>query len=103
MILLQQQRLGKPRVLLQPGSIAPTGMRQGQQQRAKGAPVANSVCQAFAPPRAQMPALCILTDHQGQANLWHLRQHLRDSDVRIETLRGVGYKLTADPSPNGNA
>ena len=33
----------------------------------------------------------------------HLRQHLRDSDVRIETLRGVGYKLTADPSPNGDA
>ena len=32
----------------------------------------------------------------------HLRQHLKDSDVRIETLRGVGYKLTAELSPNGD-
>lgn len=32
----------------------------------------------------------------------HLRQHLKGSDVRIETLRGVGYKLTAEPSPNGD-
>ena len=28
----------------------------------------------------------------------HLRQRLQDSDIRIETLRGVGYKLTAAPS-----
>ena len=32
----------------------------------------------------------------------HLRQHLKDRDVRIETLRGVGYKLTAELSPNGD-
>jgi DNA-binding response OmpR family regulator len=32
----------------------------------------------------------------------HLRQHIKDSDVRIETLRGVGYKLTAEPLPNGD-
>ncbi len=31
----------------------------------------------------------------------HLRQRLQGSDVTIETLRGVGYKLTADT--NGNA
>jgi len=31
----------------------------------------------------------------------HLRQRLQKSDVRIETLRGVGYKLTA--TPNGDA
>lgn len=27
----------------------------------------------------------------------HLRQHLEDSPVRIETLRGVGYKLVTQP------
>ncbi len=31
----------------------------------------------------------------------HLRQHLRGSDVRIETLRGVGYKLTTDSNGDG--
>ncbi len=31
----------------------------------------------------------------------HLRQRLQDRGVQIETLRGVGYKLTA--TPNGNA
>jgi len=31
----------------------------------------------------------------------HLRQRLQKSDVQIETLRGVGYKLTA--TPNGDA
>ena len=30
----------------------------------------------------------------------HLRQRLQDRGVQIETLRGVGYKLTA--TPNGN-
>ena len=32
----------------------------------------------------------------------HLRQHLQGSDVRIETLRGVGYKLTTDSNSNGD-
>ncbi len=31
----------------------------------------------------------------------HLRQHLQGSDIEIETLRGVGYKLTT--STNGDA
>ena len=31
----------------------------------------------------------------------HLRQHLQGSDVRIETLRGVGYKLTTDSNGDG--
>ena len=31
----------------------------------------------------------------------HLRQHLHQSDIQIETLRGVGYRLTA--GPDGNA
>lgn len=31
----------------------------------------------------------------------HLRQHLKGSDIEIETLRGVGYKLTT--STNGDA
>ncbi|MEE9277950.1 MAG: response regulator transcription factor [Dehalococcoidia bacterium] len=31
----------------------------------------------------------------------HLRQHLQGSEIRIETLRGVGYKLTADSNGDG--
>ena len=30
----------------------------------------------------------------------HLRQRLQDRGVQIETLRGVGYKLTATPHGN---
>ena len=35
---------------------------------------------------------------------WHVTtsaQHLQGSDVRIETLRGVGYKLTTDSNGDG--
>jgi len=31
----------------------------------------------------------------------HLRQHLEGSDINIETLRGVGYKLTAATNGDG--
>ncbi len=33
----------------------------------------------------------------------HLRQHLRDSELQIETLRGVGYRLTVGDHPSGLA
>ena len=33
----------------------------------------------------------------------HLRQHLRDSDLQIETLRGVGYKMTLRDNPSSLA